>query len=60
MAGQDDYNSTGEPRLLASALAAAAVSGLSKLITEHMEASQAAHQGLTPRNKPRFSKPLKL
>jgi len=32
---------------LASALAAGGGFGIAKLITEHMEASQAAHQGLT-------------
>jgi len=47
MAGQDDYNSMGT-QALASALAAGGGFGIAELITEHMEASQAAHQGLTP------------
>jgi Rod binding domain-containing protein len=46
MAGQDDYNYMGT-EALASALAAGGGFGIAKMITQHLEASQAAHQGLT-------------
>jgi len=45
MAGQDDYNYMGT-QALASALAAGGGFGIAKLITQHMEMSQQAHQGL--------------
>jgi Rod binding domain-containing protein len=46
MAGQDDYNYMGT-EALASALAAGGGFGIAKLITEHMERSEAAHQRLS-------------
>jgi Rod binding domain-containing protein len=47
MAGQDDYNYMGT-QALASALAAGGGFGIAKMITQHMEISQQAHQGLGP------------
>lgn len=45
MAGQDDYNYMGT-QALASALAAGGGFGIAKMITQHLAARQAAHQGL--------------
>jgi Rod binding domain-containing protein len=45
MAGQDDYNYMGT-QALASVLAAGGGFGIAKMITQHMEMSQQAHQGL--------------
>jgi Rod binding domain-containing protein len=47
MAGQDDYNYMGT-QALASTLAAGGGFGIAKMITQHMEMSQQAHQGLRP------------
>jgi Rod binding domain-containing protein len=47
MAGEDDYNYLGT-QALASAIAAGGGFGIAKMITAHLEASQAAHQGLKP------------
>ena len=47
MAGQDDYNYMGT-QALASALAAGGGFGIAKMITQHIQMSQGAHQGLNP------------
>ena len=46
MAGEDDYNYLGT-QALATAIAAGGGFGIAKIITAHLEASPAAHQGLS-------------
>lgn len=45
IAGQDDYNYLGT-QALASAVAAGGGFGIAKMIVQHLEASQRAHEGL--------------